>query len=620
VTSKIETMTNVSNVIHALQKERGLTAGALASKDWSKVTEQRAETDSMLSKLKSEMDIVRIGSAMVESIERRQGAVGKLRSGIDDKSLTGGAAIGAYSEVIAGLIDVFQKTSTTIQDRETYAILKTIVILESTKESAGKLRALLNNLISSNLPATAKQSEDLMSLMAGVKTGLLSPGSAETDRLKSAVAAFEASASWLEVLKAHKTVYDLKAKGNYELVPGDVFASATASINELLKIREVETAELQEHVAHLRTSSTQILQWTLISVVLVSLAIIVMAFVAIRRLNLDLKNTIGQLQHSFDSMSITSIELRDTSQVLAEAASESAASLTQTAASLQEIGSMAQSNAENSRAAAGIASQNKESVAESHEAIEALARSMEKIRIGNDDVSSAVGAGNERMGEMVRMIHEIGEKTKVIHDIVFQTKLLSFNAAVEAARAGESGKGFAVVAEEVAKLAAQSGHAAKEIHDLVETRSRSVEEIMTSTRQRVDQSISVGREHLREGFDAVRRCEETLTKVVKSSNDLTGYIDQISRASAEEAKGVIEISAAVAQLDQATQLNSSSSERTAGYAEQVILRTNELEGVVKTLTKIVSGNEAANSALISKGTSAKAPAPLIKSKFKKIAA
>lgn len=203
---------------------------------------------------------------------------------------------------------------------------------------------------------------------------------------------------------------------------------------------------------------------------------------------------------------------------------QQAASLQQTAASMDELAETIQENAENARAALGLASSSREIA----------------IR-GTEMVSNVVVMMNGLSASSKKIADIIG----VIDGIAFQTNILALNAAVEAARAAEHGRGFAVVAGEVRLLAQRTTSAAREIKDLI---SASVTQVSASN-------------------EMANHAGATMQELRSSVSRVTDIMNEIAAASAEQSKGVEQVSRAVAQMDEITQRNAALVEESAAAAQ-----------------------------------------------------
>ena len=216
-------------------------------------------------------------------------------------------------------------------------------------------------------------------------------------------------------------------------------------------------------------------------------------------------------------------------RILNENATRQAASLEETAASIEEITGNIRQTSEKAQEMLLISTTTQESAHIGKELASKTANSME-------DINNTVIAINEAI--------------TVIDQIAFQTNILSLNAAVEAATAGEAGKGFAVVAAEVRNLASRSAEAAKEIKNLVE---------LATVKANEGKKVSTT---MIEGFSE-------LEEKIISTNHL---IDDVANAAREQNIGMNQISDAVNQLDKFTQENAAIADKTNNIAKE----TNEI--------------------------------------------
>ena len=244
-------------------------------------------------------------------------------------------------------------------------------------------------------------------------------------------------------------------------------------------------------------------------------------------MNLTVENLqllIGKVKESNQLIHVISQEIVNGNNELSNRTEKQAASLEETAASMIELTSTVQHNAENAKEANTLSNEATDIASQGGIVVSNVVRTMESI--------------NESSSKVVEII-------SVIDNIAFQTNILALNAAVEAARAGEQGRGFAVVATEVRNLAQRAGAAASEIQNLI---SDSVEKV-------------------EEGSQLVSKAGKTMQEIVDSVQDVSTIMGEISSASVEQSAGISQANKAIAEMDDVTQQNLALVEKAATGAE-----------------------------------------------------
>ena len=244
---------------------------------------------------------------------------------------------------------------------------------------------------------------------------------------------------------------------------------------------------------------------------------------ALKNMIRKLTEIVQDITKGAEEISFGSYEISKSSQVVAGGATEQASSLEEISSSVEQMVSNINQNADNA--------------AQAEDMTKGAAEKMKVVR--------------EATQAAFQSIRDITEKIEIISEISDQTNLLAINAAVEAARAGEHGKGFAVVANEVRKLAERSQGAAVEI-------------------------IQLSKNTIKEAENSGHLLDELAPDVQKSFN----LVREISSSSAEQRSGAEQINVALAQLNQVTQQNASSSEELASASTNFNTQSAKLKETV----------------------------------------
>ncbi len=258
---------------------------------------------------------------------------------------------------------------------------------------------------------------------------------------------------------------------------------------------------------------------------------------ALEQILASLNDTLAQIDQASEQVAGGSSQVASGAQALSQGAAEQAGSLEELSATVAEISTQIKQNAQ-------AAQQSNRMALEAGEVVGRVDEHMTRLVSAMDDIAKSAD-------QIERII-------KTIDDIAFQTNILALNAAVEAARAGAAGKGFAVVADEVRSLAAKSAEAAKNTGALIEG------------------SVST----VKNGNLIVGETARALVDVKEKAQNTILLVDEIAKASNEQANAVVQITQGIEQISTVVQTNSATAEESAAASEELNSQAQVLKELV----------------------------------------
>ncbi|MED4041210.1 methyl-accepting chemotaxis protein [Niallia taxi] len=145
--------------------------------------------------------------------------------------------------------------------------------------------------------------------------------------------------------------------------------------------------------------------------------------------------------------------------------------------------------------------------------VQQVAAQAEELSATSTDIDGQAAHANANSQEISKVV-------KLIEDISAQTNLLGLNAAIEAARSGEAGRGFGVVADEIRKLSIGT-------KDAVGTIGKSLQEIQTNME---NLTVSIGEVSTASAEQSRVMVEfmEDIQNLNDQSNEIGQYIKTIT--------------------------------------------------------------------------------------------
>ncbi|PTP93780.1 methyl-accepting chemotaxis protein [Vibrio splendidus] len=595
-----------SELVHELQKERGMTAGFIGSQGTKFVSELRAQRTSADNRRNqrteywqsAEIDLPQISRLNTE-ISQSLNQITSIRNRVDSQSILLSEALGYYTKLNAKLLSV----SALIAELSSDATITTETIAYYNflqgKERAGIERAVLNNTFSKNEfgPGMLVKFISLVTEQNTYFSNFEVLGNPDNVRF------FEQQLNDRSVAEVEKLrdVAESKMSG-FDVDPVYWFAQSTARIVQLKKTEN----QLADSLIALTDQKTQQAQSAMMGsitmFVVITLFATFISFKAITDLTTrvkDLTRVLSKVRHDNDLTVRATYEgnselgqissslnetlekfsgvidsLSQSSLTLASAAEETAQTCQYNSNTLVEqqdqIGLIATATEELSATVSEVAAKTQQTASSAKLADEQSQAGLSTVQHSYQSIETLASEING-LAEKITHLHEssnnINSVIDVIKSVADQTNLLALNAAIEAARAGEQGRGFAVVADEVRTLAQRTQESTLEIEGFISSLQSDVQTAFNV----IDNSKKMSSRAVEDS----RGVEQTLQDISGAVSEIFSMTEQIATATEEQAVVTQDIAQNVVAVEQkSTESTTGATQIAATAKEQAELATS----------------------------------------------
>ncbi|NJM71657.1 MAG: chemotaxis protein [Scytonema sp. RU_4_4] len=316
-----------------------------------------------------------------------------------------------------------------------------------------------------------------------------------------------------------------------------------------------ETVLAAEKYSQTKVQLLRAIQFTILGITLAILAILLIVIARIE----------STLRDSTSAIATSSIQIASTISEQESTTSLQASAVSQTTATMNELGASSVQSAQASEASEASARQ---ALSLAEDGVLAVEQTMAQMFTLKDKVG-AIASKILHLSQQTGQIKTIAE---LVSELAQQTNMLALKTTVEAVQAGEQGKGISFVAAEVRKLAEQSKQSAQQINSLV----AKIQEAMNSTVTVTDSGI----ETATEGIKLSQGTAQTFVGVTDAINNVFLNSQQISLFAKQQLVDVQQVEARMNAINQGAK------EIASGIA-QVRLSTQHLNEATQNLQTLV---------------------------------